>query len=86
MTYNQKMSLTVFESQLQNKIPKRLKELSVLGPFNETYKGKECVYFGGYRNNKKFGYGKMMLHDKSYLEGVFDNDSIGMNNQLSIFF
>lgn len=77
MTKNQKMSLKVFKPILDLKIPKELKKNSVFGPFEEKYKGQMCIYFGGYREGKKFGFGKLCMPDGSYVEGVFNHDKLG---------
>jgi hypothetical protein len=71
------MSIEVFSPILKEKIPEPLKKNSVFGPFQETYKAKKCIYFGGFKNAIKFGWGKMVIHDGSYIEGVFNDDEIG---------
>lgn len=77
MTKKQKMSTEVFSPILKEKIPDELKRFSVFGPFEEIYKSKKCVYFGGFKNGFKFGWGKLVIEDGSYIEGVFNGDSIG---------
>lgn len=77
LTNNQKMSAEVFSPIVGEKIPEKLKVNSVFGPFQEKYKSKECVYFGGFRHGLKFGWGKMVLGDQSYIEGVFNGDDLG---------
>lgn len=71
------MSTEVFSPILKEKVPEALKRRSVFGPFEEEYRARRCVYFGGFKHGLKFGWGKLMLEDGSYVEGVFDGDCVG---------
>ena len=71
------MSLKVFSKMLKRKIPEELFKNSIFGPFKEIYKGNNCIYYGGYKKGKRYGFGKMVISDGSYIEGVFNGEQIG---------